>query len=115
MLSHLRGRAESMDEESAAAEAGELINAPEVQDIKVEVEENEITPVKQQKKHVKKQADLRDRLQQNRLGTSRKRKRSGEANEDRTSISGDQQVIFQLHFLDTYFYCMVQEKKVSRA
>jgi hypothetical protein len=82
-----------MDEESAAAEAGELINAPEVQDIKVEVEENEITPVKQQKKHVKKQADLRDRLQQSRLGTNRKRKRSGgEANEDRNSNSGDHQV-----------------------
>jgi hypothetical protein len=93
-----------MDEESGAAEvdpdAGrKSINAPdpEVQDIKVEVEENEITPVKQQKKHVKKQADLRDRLQQSRLGTSRKRKRSGEANEDRNSISGDHQVNVSLN------------------
>lgn len=93
MLSCLRGRAESMDqdlvEESSSAEiepeAGSNLKeeVKEIQVLKAEVEENEITPTKHhKKKHVKKLADLRDRLL---MSSSRKRRHSGDANEDNSS------------------------------
>lgn len=124
MLSRLRGRAESLEqdsvEESGSAEIEPAANtdlqaAEEAKVIKLEVsvdvEENEITPTKHQKKgkkHDKNLADLRDRL----LSSSLKRKHSLESNEDKSSNSSEYQVIIFFHsewkiLLAIIFVCII--------
>lgn len=107
MLSRLRGRAESLEQDSVEecgsaeiepAANADLQAAEEVikVEVSVDVEENEITPTKHQKKgkkHDKNLADLRDRL----LSSSRKRKHSLEASEDKSSNSSEYQVIIFFH------------------